>query len=972
MKKPPEIQFQDHIEAELLKRFKDDVFSYTVLEQSDISDTENFIAEGALWSFIEASQAEAVARLKLNYGTDAQDEFFKALRAELFSKPLWLVMRNGLTVHGVAFKLYYPRPRSEQSATWGGYRQNRFAFRHHFYFGAKNEEIDFVFFLNGLPIVTLELKHEANQTVDDAVRQYVRRDHSVKIFQHPFLHIAADTSDVKVATNPQREENFLWHNKGLVNEPCTPGEYPVEHLYAETLAPEKLLEDIAFFLVRVPFLEATDKKPSRPAFTIYPRYHQKRCVRSLALDISNHFAQTQELGKKYLVNHSAGSGKTLTMCWLADRLDSLYKPGTNEKVVETIFIVTDAKALDENVRDDLSKFEHLKDKVGFAQKSVDVESFLGLGESPNERAIIVTTQHKLAEILDHLTAEKSLQKRRVAFLVDEAHRGQDGKRAAAERIPFQDVETLPDEEEEVANIIRVKATNQLFVAFTATPSQATVDLFGEAFDVYTEAEAIQEGYIVDVASSIISYQTLYNLHCSYVPKPGEESEFPKGVVAKALKNIAYGDEGVVQYKAEVMLRCFENDVQHLIDGKAKVMIVTPSRPTGLLYYKILKEKLAQKGLPYKILYAFTDFVHPLTNETITEHGINELANGEKIEDRFDTPEYRLMVVANKFQTGFDQPLLAGMFLDRPVVDRNAVQTVSRLNRCCEGKDSVVVVDFTNNADAILRAFAKYRKGTPFTPDPPDPERCRKLYEEILAEGIFTQEDADEFATSIMNATDAQVQYKIHALRVRFTKKVSDFEARKTYCQLLAKYVKQYEFFRRENFFTPPMKNFYTFADVAGSQLIKQGSDSELMRILRHVNVVKASVEFKGVRSGNGVMLKPKKGHGGCGAPMPKATVEEMIVDLQKRFNISDADALFIREVTELKIQDPDVRETVMKHHPQDEVYLTTTYRKILRNDIQTVYQKNNRYEELADSKYTDNGGIFDSMATIVIQTVEVA
>ena len=340
-------------------------------------------------------------------------------------------------------------------------------------------------------------------------------------------------------------------------------------------------------------------------------------------------------------------------------------------------------------------------------------------------------------MLEEIEKNPELKKLRVAFLIDEAHRSQEGqdgrgdpravpdKRSGRRRRRGRCRTTAQDEEEKIARIIREHDRNQLFVAFTATPAPATVTLFGAPFDTYTEAEAIAEGYIVDVAASIISYKTLYNLHCPIVPTPDEEKLYPKGVVAKALQNVAFQDDGLIQYKAEVMLRIFEENVKPLIDGRAKAMIVTSSRVAGLRYFKIIKEKLKERGADYKVLYAFSDFVHPETNEAISEHAINELKEGEQIEDRFEGDDYRLMVVANKFQTGFDQPLLAGMFLDKPVVDRNAVQTVSRLNRCHEGKKDVVVVDFTNNAKAILKAFAKYRKGTPFEPDEPDPESVRE-------------------------------------------------------------------------------------------------------------------------------------------------------------------------------------------------------------------------------------------------------
>ena len=231
------------------------------------------------------------------YSTDARDEVFKALRKELEHKPLCMIVRDGLEVKkSVWLLLYYPKPRSAASAGAAGYAQNRITFRPHFYFGAvapgqTPKEIDFVFFLNGLPIVDLELKHEADPNVHDAVKQFADRDHSHKIFSHPFLYLAADTSDVMAATDPRRVENFRWHNTGLTNVPTNSDEYPVEFLYREVLSKDQLLEALSFFLVRVPKREAEADRPERPAFTIFPRYHQARLVRKVAEAISAHYAQ---------------------------------------------------------------------------------------------------------------------------------------------------------------------------------------------------------------------------------------------------------------------------------------------------------------------------------------------------------------------------------------------------------------------------------------------------------------------------------------------------------------------------------------------------------------------------------------------------------------------------------------------------------------------------------------------------------
>jgi len=513
-KKQPELSFQQHIADFLVREHE-----YGVLEQTDITDTEHCIAEDQLWAFVNATQADTLKKLADDYGADAREEVFRALRKELEHTPLWMILRHGLRVRGLEFRLYYPKPRSAESAAAKKHGENRITFRPHFYFGETNQEIDFVFFLNGLPIVALEVKHEKNQNVHDPVAQFAGRDHARKIFQHPFLYLAADTNDVIAASDPRRVENFRWHNTGLTNALQTASEYPVEFLYREVLSKDQLLEALSFFLVRVPKRDAEEGKPERPAFTILPRYHQSRMVRKVADDAVARFAASGDIGRKYLIDHSAGSGKTLSICWLADRLHSLFKPGTSEKLVDFIFILTDRKALDTNIREGIEKFTHLKDVVGLARKADDLPRYL-----KERRPIIVTTQQKFAWVLEEIENNPELKSLRVAFLIDEAHRSQEGRMGVAIRVPFRKSEDPAaedaadagmDEEEKIAKIIREHDLNQLFVAFTATPAPATVTLFGAPFDVYSEAEAIGEGYIVDVAASIISYKTLYNRLARY-------------------------------------------------------------------------------------------------------------------------------------------------------------------------------------------------------------------------------------------------------------------------------------------------------------------------------------------------------------------------------------------------------------------------------------------------------------------------
>ena len=525
-----------------------------------------------------------------------------------------MILRHGLKVRGLEFRLFYPSPDPPRAPPPAKYGENRITFRPHFYFGETNQEIDFVFFLNGLPIVDLEVKHEKNQNVHDAVAQFAARDHARKIFQHPFLYLAADTSDVMAATDPRREENFRWHNMGLTNMPQDPRRVP-----GRVSLPGGAVEGaIAGSAVVLPRPRARARGGGRQAGAaglrrFFPRYHQSRMVRKVGRHLGCTSPRSGDIGRKYLIDHSAGSGKTLSICWLAERLHSLFKPGTSEKLVDIVFILTDRKSLDTNIQGGHRELHALEGCGGDGQKAEDLPRFL-----KQRKSIIVTTQQKFAWVLDERKATPNLKKLRVAFLIDEAHRSQEGQMGVAIRLPFRKPDE-PDAEAAGDTIPKRKRSPRSSASTTATnsswplpprPPRPPSPSSAQPFDTYSEAEAIAEGYIVDVAASIISYKTLYNLHCHFVPKPDEETLYPKGVVAKALQNVAFQDDGLIQYKAEVMLRIFEDDVMPLIGGRAKAMIVTTSRVAGLRYFKIIKEKLKERGAAYKALIRFLGFRPP--------------------------------------------------------------------------------------------------------------------------------------------------------------------------------------------------------------------------------------------------------------------------------------------------------------------------------------------------------------------------
>jgi type I restriction enzyme R subunit len=940
---------------------------YSILNQQiDIKDNKYYIAKDLLLSFILKTQEEKFKALEKDYGHDSADEIISALEQELKSKPLWFIIRHGLIVRIHEFKLYFPKPRSNLSEDSNKlYKANIITYKDELVIQG-DKRIDIVLFLNGLPIITCELKHEdANQNFEDAVSQYTKRNQSDKIFQLPFLHIAADTSDIKVATNTSDENNFRWFNTDLINKAFTQGEYPIEYLYSEVLSFDSILSYLSFFLILVP------KDEKNEAFTIFPRYHQMRCVNKVSIDILNNYEKTNTIGANYLINHSAGSGKTLTMSWAADKLHSLYKDGSDNKAIDIIFILTDRKDLDKNISDELKNLSHLKDVIGFAKKSYDLASLV-----KDRKSIIVSTVHKFGHIVDELLSDENLKNLNIAFLIDEAHRSQDGKMSSSAREPFAqygeekgDDEAYIDPNDKVSETIKKNQNkNMIYLAFTATPSQNTVTLFGEPFDIYSEAQAIDEGYILDVASNIISYATLYNMDSKVAIKDENEKLYPKGIIAKALKQIAFADEGLIQYKAEIMLKIFEEQIAQLIYGKAKIMVVTSSRNAGLIYFKVLKEKLEKRefGFPCKVLFAFSDFNHPQTHEIITEHAINDLKTGELIEDKFKEDEYRILVVANKFQTGFDEPLLAGMFLDKTVADKNAVQTLSRLNRCANGKDKTVVVDFTNNVETIFKAFKKYRDGTPYEPKEPDTSKLLDIVEEIKSYKLFTDEQINILLDLENKNDDPRKMDYINTLRAHFSSSIPSFQERVNYIYLMSKLLKQFYFLSSFFDFDEEVLNLVRFSEIVATQLIKQGKESELIKALKDIGLSKANVEYKGIKelTGSTKKRKPSTGGGG-GTPPPKVTLMSMLDDLKEKFEISDEEAIIIREICEEKLHDEELITTI-HNNQNDEDYLKVHFSSELRESIVISYIKRDLEDRIMDDIYDGKGAILDAMAGMVI------
>ena len=541
------------------------------------------------------------------------------------------------------------------------------------------------------------------------------------------------------------------------------------------------------------------------------------------------------------------------------------------------------------------------------------------------------------------------------------------------RTTFSDLKE--DETETVEDSIatyfkKFDISRQIYVAFTATPTEKTVNIFGQPFDTYSEEEAIEEGYILDVTESIISYNTLYNL-TTYNGKFGEHL-FPKMIIANLLRGIAFQDKEIIQYKSAIIINHFEKEIAAMLDGKAKVMIVASSRQAGYYYYETVKEILNKKHSPHKVLYAFTPFLEHDTKKEVTEASVNglEITDEMPIEQYFEQADYRLLVVANKFQQGFDEPLLCAMYLDKIVKGVNAVQTVSRLNRKAKDKNKTVLIDFTNNTKEIFKAFSKYRKGAKVRTDEPNPEELATIYTAIQSKGIFTKSLISEYVQKAKEGHDAEFQAMTVIFRRNFENLVRGMEQRKSFVNDLWRYVRKYNFISQ--FVTVPkhLEEFALFSDLIAGKLIKIGSDKTLKEALKEVTVEKAAVKYLGIFENPHEANEPKISPttSGDSNPPSKATIKEAIENIKDKFDISEDDEILIRSVYEERLKDDYITRLIVANR-NDKVFLQTTVATELRNRIIESYKKRGQIKKTRDDLYKGIGGIFDLLVNSVIQGV---
>ena len=674
----------------------------------------------------------------------SERKFFTQLNKELATRGITDVLRKGFRYISELFDMYYPLPSELNPTAQEMYRKNIFCVTRQLYYSKENSNsIDVMVSLNGMPILTIELKnHYTGQTIENAIKQYQTDRNPNDLLLAPkrcAVHFAVDDDDISMCTWLCGKSSwFLPFNKGVnggAGNPVNPTGVRTSYLWEDILAKESL-SDILENYAQV--IKKKDEKTNKEKVSvIWPRYHQLEVVRSLLAE-----TRAKGVGNRYLIQHSAGSGKSNSITWLAYQLVGLLD-GT-KPLMDSVIVVTDRVNLDKQIRDNIAAFKRLSNLVAWADSADALRNNLESGKK-----IIITIVHKFPFILD--TIGNEMKNKHFGIIIDEAHSSQNGSMSAKMNIALSgnSGENGEDLEDKLNAIIegRKMVKNANYYAFTATPKNKTLQMFGTAFDQpdgetghrpfheYTMKQAIEEGFIEDV----LKHYTTYNSYYKIVKSIESDPEFDKKQAQKKLRAFVESQPETIQQKASIVVEHFHTQVidKGKVGGQARAMVVTSSILRAIEFYYEISRLLEERKSPYKAIVAFSGS-KSYGGKEVTEADVNGFPSKD-IEENMGTDPYRILVVAEKFQTGYDQPLLHTMYVDRVLTDVKAVQTLSRLNRCHPKKRDTFVLDFANDAESIKASFQRFYKTTILSREI-DPNKLNELITEIEEANIYTPDD----------------------------------------------------------------------------------------------------------------------------------------------------------------------------------------------------------------------------------------
>lgn len=707
---------------------------------------EYAIDETRLFRFLNDTQPKEMAKLGVNQSDQKKRQFLNRLSGEITRRGIIDVLRNGIKAYPADLILFYFTPTENNEQAKRLFDKNIFSVTRQLRYAidASKLALDLCLFINGLPVITIELKnHFTGQTTADAVEQYKKDRNPRELlfsFKRCIVHFAVDDQTIQFCTKLCGKSSwFLPFNKGYrdgAGNPPNPEGIMTDYLWKDILTKPKLSRVIENYVQVV--VEENPETRKKSVKQIWPRYHQLDCVEKLLADVRQY-----GVGKRYLIQHSAGSGKSNSIAWLAHQLIGLERDG--RPMIDSVIVVTDRRILDKQIRDTIKQFMQVKNTVIWAQHSGDLKKAIQDG-----KRIIVTTVEKFPYISQEIGQEHI--NHTFAIIIDEAHSGQSGRNAANMNLALSGLasDRELDNEDKINAMVegRKLVKTASYFAFTATPKNKTEEVFGtpyeedgqikhRPFHVYTMKQAIQEGFILDVLKNYVTIDSWYKI----AKKVEDDPMFDKKRAQKKLRSFVEGNPDVIAKKAAMMVDHFHEQIiaRKKLGGQSRAMVVTASIPRCIETYYAITKCLSDRHSPYKAIIAFSgECSYHGQEPPLTSAAMNGFPDA-KIPQEFKKDPYRLLVVADMFQTGFDEPLLQTMYVDKPLSDIAAVQTLSRLNRAAPGKDEVYVLDFANKAETIEKAFSRFYRTTILSGET-DPN---KLYDLIsLMEGYQVYDHSD--------------------------------------------------------------------------------------------------------------------------------------------------------------------------------------------------------------------------------------
>ncbi len=918
--------------------------------------------------FIWATQPEEWEKFRTQYGEEAKERLLRRVASEVASRGTLDVLRRGVKANGCAFKLAYFTPVSGlNDALRTRYEANIFSVVRQLHYGTLDADrsLDLALFLNGLPLFTAELKNQfTGQTVHNAISQYrTDRDPREPLFAQGrcLAHFAVDPTLVYMSTHLQgRKTIFLPFNQGngtgAGNPPRWDG-FETAYLWERIWSRASVLDLIQQFVHLVDEEDDEGRKTGKRKL-LFPRYHQLDAVRRLIADAREHGA-----GQRYLIQHSAGSGKSNTIAWLAHRLSTLHD-ASDRRVFDSILIITDRRVLDRQLQTTVLQFQQTDGLV----ENIDKTSRQLQAALQGGKTIIVTTLQKFPVIARSIEA---LPGQRFAIIIDEAHSSQNGEGSNSLKLVLN-AGSLEEAEEQESGaldgwedvedsivremLVRKFATNASYFAFTATPKQKTLELFGrkrpdggyEAHSLYTMRQAIEEGFILDVLQNYTTYKAYFSL----LKTVADDPRYDRRRAEYLLRSYVDQDPETIRKRIEIMVEHFHAHTAQMIGGAAKAMIVTRSRLHAVRYQQELAAYLRERGYPYRALVAFSGTVRDGSHD-YTEAGMNGFPES-KTAEAFKRAEYRFLVVANKFQTGFDQPLLQTMYVDKKLGGVNAVQTLSRLNRVYPGKDSTMILDFANSDEEIQKAFEPYYDQTRLT-EGTDPNRLYDVQTRLEGFHFYTQTEVNRFAEVYW--AEPNRQDKLYAALKPAVERyqAASEEERVDFRGGLTDYVRLYAFLSQIiPWLDSDLEKLYQFARLLLRRIppsrerlpveIQQAIDIESYRVQQR-SQGRIALE-RGVGALN--PMAPVSGY----APLPDdmEALSAIIATLNTRFgtDFSDDDRLSIKQLEE-RLSESTALEASARDNPPERMRLT--FEHVVENALHEMLNTHfTFYKQVTDNR----------------------